>query len=327
MERVLKYVKEYFVFVVVIAMIAVMGAMKPDVFLTPYNFFTILRQVSISGIMVTGLLFVMLAGGIDLSIGAIIAVSSVFTAKLIVDFNMPVVLAGALVMVLCTLIGFAIGFIIVKTKIFPMIGTLALMGILSGLAFIVCRGLPIIGLPKSVLPLGQGFIPGTPIPIPVVILFVVLIAASFILNKTYIGRYFYLVGGNPEAARLSGINTELVQIVSYGISGALCSFGGIIMMSRINSGAPTVGPGMEMDVLTAAVIGGVSLMGGEGKVSKAFGGVLIIGILTNGLTILNVDPYLQKIIIGFVFLVAVCFDGLQKNIFIKGDRKRISAKE
>jgi ribose/xylose/arabinose/galactoside ABC-type transport system permease subunit len=198
-----------------------------------------------------------------------------------------------------------------------MIGTLALMGILSGLAYVACGGLPVIGLPSYVLVLGQGFIPHTPIPIPVVILFAVLIAASFILNNTYIGRNFFLVGGNPEAARLSGINTELIQIVSYGISAALCSFGGIIMMSRINSGAPTVGPGMEMDVLTAAVIGGVSLMGGEGKISKAFGGVLIMGILTNGLTILNVNPYLQKIIIGFVFLIAVSFDGLQKNILNK----------
>ncbi|MDR2457907.1 MAG: ABC transporter permease [Clostridiales Family XIII bacterium] len=321
MERVLRYVKEYFVFIVVIAMVIVLGVLKPDVFLTQYNFFTILRQVSISGIMITGLLFVMLAGGLDLSIGAIIAVSSVFTAKLIVEFNFYPLFAALIVMICCTIVGIIIGFIIVKTKIFPMIGTLALMGILSGFAYVACGGLPIIGLPKSILPLGQGFVPGTPIPIPVVILFFVLILGSFILNKTYVGRYFYLVGGNPEAARLSGINTEFVQIISYGISAFLCSFGGVIMMSRINSGSPTVGPGMEMDVLTAAVIGGVSLMGGEGKVSKAFGGVLIIGILTNGLTILNIDPYTQKIIIGFVFLAAVSFDGLQKNILSKRKMK------
>jgi ribose/xylose/arabinose/galactoside ABC-type transport system permease subunit len=295
--------------------------------MTSYNFFTILRQVSISGIMITGLLFVMLAGGLDLSIGSIIALSSVLTAKLIVSFGLHPALAGALVMLLCVAIGLTVGFIIVKTKIYPMIGTLALMGILSGLAFVVCGGLPIIGLPESILPLGQGFFLGTPIPNPVVILFAVLIVASFILNKTYVGRYFFLVGGNPEAARLSGINTEFVQIISYGICALLCSFGGIIMMSRINSGAPTVGPGMEMDVLTAAVIGGVSLLGGEGKISKAFGGVLIMGILTNGLTILNVDPYIQKIIIGFVFLAAVSFDGLQKNILIKRKVKTVKEKE
>ena len=211
-----------------------------------------------------------------------------------------------------------------------MIGTLAMMGILSGAAYVVSQG-SYLTFPADITVtfLGQGRVgpEGFQIPFAVIILAVILIIAWFILNKTYFGRYFYLVGSNIESARVSGINTRAVQIISYGISALAAGFGGVIYMSRMASGSAQISAdGWEMECLTAAVIGGVSLMGGEGKVSKAFTGVLIMGVLNTSMIMLGIDAYWQKIVTGLVFLAAVCFDGIQKNIAAGAKMKIVAEK-
>ena len=211
-----------------------------------------------------------------------------------------------------TLVGLVTGAIIVKTGIFPMIGTLALQIILQGIAYLVCGGMPVSNLPLNAKMIGQGYI--GPIPIPVIVFIIVIIIAALVLNRTYIGRHFYAIGSNEEAARLSGINTNKLKVATYAIGGFLSGLAGIIMLARISSGQPTAGKNMEMDCLTAAVIGGVSLTGGEGKISTAVCGVLIIGVLTNGMTIMNISEYYQLVIRGCIFLGAVCLDGIQKQI-------------
>jgi ribose/xylose/arabinose/galactoside ABC-type transport system permease subunit len=318
MNIVSKYFKEYAVIIFLIALVALMGILEPHAFLSFANLMNILDQVSVVGILTVGILFVMLAAGIDLSVGGMMAFSGVLVARFVVSAGLPYPAAIALVLVICVGVGMLQGYIIVSTGIFPMIGTLAMMGILSGAAYVVSQG-SYLTFPKGVTVtfLGQGRVgpENFPIPFSVIMLVVVLIVAAFILGKTYFGRYFYLVGSNLEAARVSGINTKAIQIISYGISALLAGFGGIIYMSRMASGSAQISAdGWEMECLTAAVIGGVSLMGGEGKVIKAFAGVLIMGVLTTSMIMLGIDAYWQKIITGIVFLAAVCFDGIQKNI-------------
>lgn len=312
MDKFKNFIKQYFVLVILLFLIILFGALQPESFLTVSNLFTVVRQSSIMGIATIGLLFVMIAGGIDLSLGSVISLQSVLVAVLLTQAQMgliPSYLAGLIV---TTLIGLVTGIIIVKTNIFPMIGTLALQIILQGAAYLICGGMPVSNLPDAAKTVGQGYI--GPIPLPVVLFIAVIAVAAVILNRTYIGRHFYAVGSNEEAARLSGINTAQLKVATYAIGGFLSGLAGIIMLARISSGQPTAGKNMEMDCLTAAVIGGVSLTGGEGRISTAVCGVLIIGVLTNGMTILNISEYYQLIIRGCIFLGAVCLDGIQKQL-------------
>lgn len=312
MKKVMNFAEKYSVIVVLLVLIAIFGIAKPEAFLTSGNFFAILRQVTITGIMTVGLLFVMITGGIDLGVGSMVSFVGILSSFMMVKLGVNPAAAIILTLITATVIGLSFGTIIVKTGIFAMIGTLAASQIIQGIAYLICGGLPISGLPKGVSSIAQGYV-GI-IPAPVIFLVIVILIAAFILNYTYSGRYLYLVGSNKEAARLSGINIDKVQIVSYGICSFLAGVAGIIMLARVNSGQPAVGVGLEMDCLTAAVIGGVSLAGGEGKVSKAIAGILIMGVLVNGMTIMNFGEYHQMVIKGTIFLLAVCFDGLQKVV-------------
>ena len=312
MDKFKNFIKQYFVLVILFFLIVLFGILSPDSFLTVSNMFTIVRQSSIMGIATIGLLFVMIAGGIDLALGSVISLESVLAAVLLTKLGwglLPAYVAGLFV---TTVIGIATGAIIVKTGIFPMIGTLALQIILQGIAYLICGGMPVSNLPVAAKVIGQGYVGA--IPIPVIVFVLVIIIAAVVLNNTYIGRHFYAIGSNEEAARLSGINTVKLKIATYGIGGFLSGLAGLIMLARISSGQPTAGKNMEMDCLTAAVIGGVSLTGGEGRISTAVCGVLIIGVLTNGMTILNISEYYQLVIRGFIFLGAVCLDGIQKQL-------------
>lgn len=312
MDKLKNFIKQYFVLVILIFLILLFGCMSPDSFMTMSNMFTILRQSSIMGIATIGLLFVMIAGGIDLSLGSVISLQSVLTAVLLTKLGMGLLPAYAIGLFVTMIMGVITGMIIVKTGIFPMIGTLALQIILQGVAYLVCGGMPVSGLPAEAKVIGQGYV--GPIPIPVIVFVLVIIIATIVLNRTYIGRHFYAIGSNEEAARLSGIDTAKLKVVTYGIGGFLSGLAGLIMLARISSGQPTAGKNMEMDCLTAAVIGGVSLTGGEGRISTAVCGVLIIGVLTNGMTILNISEYYQLVIRGCIFLGAVCLDGIQKQM-------------
>lgn len=312
MSKVKSFIKQYFVVLILVFIVLLFGILSPNSFFSMSNFMTIIRQSAIMGIATVGLLFVMIAGGIDLSLSSVISLESVLVAVILTQWGWGMVPTYVFGLVITTFIGLVTGFIIVKTGIFPMIGTLALQIILQGVTYLICGGMPVSGLPSVAKVIGQGYVGA--VPVPAIIFAVVIAVAAIVLNRTYVGRHFYAIGSNEEAARLSGINTAKLKVATYAIGGFLSGLAGIIMLARVSSGQPTSGKGMEMDCLTAAVIGGVSLTGGEGRISTAVCGVLIIGVLTNGMTILNISEYHQQVIRGCIFLGAVCLDGIQKQL-------------
>jgi ribose transport system permease protein len=294
--------------------------MAPSIFLTMDNLFNIVRQVSMLAIVATGMTLILLAGGIDLSVGSSIAINGVVVSLMMKNFGVPPVLACSLGIVLATSIGFINGFLVTYTRIAPLISTMAMGKILTGLAYIICGGMPVYGLPASIRFIAQGYIFGI-IPVPVITMLVIVIAGSFLLNKTYPGRYIMALGSNEEATRLSGINVKFYRVLVYTACGFLTGIAGITMLSRISSGQPNAATGFEMDVLTAVVLGGVSVAGGKGSIGGAFIGVLIIGVLSNGLSILGITDYYQQVIKGIVLLIAVVFDALQ---FMRIGKKKLS---
>lgn len=318
MNKVLGFIKKHSVEIVLAIMIAIFGIARPTTFFKMSNFLTILRQSAITGIMSLGMMICMISGGLNLAIGSMVSLVTVISAVLLSSLGLHWAPTFLIAIAASTLIGWLTGVIIVRTKIWPMIGSLAMQTILSGIAYIACGGKPIYGLPDEAKVFGLGKIGGF-LPVPIVILVIVAIIVAIFMNKTYIGRQIYVTGSNEEAARLSGIKTDKIKIMTYVICGLLCGIAGVVMTGRVSSGQPAAGKGMEMTCLTAVVIGGVSMNGGEGKTFKALIGVLIISVLSNGLTIMNVGEYQKMIVEGLIFLFAVCFDSLQK---VMADRKK-----
>jgi ribose transport system permease protein len=310
------FIKKYGVITMLVVLIIVFSVIT-DTFLTVNNFMNIARQVSMLTIVAVGMTIILLAGGIDLSVGAQMAVVGVVVALMIRNLGMNPVIACLLGLILTTAIGFFNGFIITFTKIAPLIATLAMQTILSGMGYIICGGMPVYGLPNSIKVIAQGYVAGI-IPIPVITMLVIVILGAFLLNKTYPGRYIRAIGSNEEATRLSGINVKFYRVLVYTICGFLSGIAGITLLGRVSSGQPSAAKGFEMDVITAVVLGGVSVMGGKGKISGAFIGVLIIGVLNNGMSIRAINDYYQLVIKGVVLLFAVIFDSLQ---FIGTDKK------
>lgn len=301
--------RESAVLIVLIILVIVFSSLAPN-FRTFSNFITILRQISMLGVVSVGMMVVLLSGGIDLSVGAQLSIVGVVTALSVTTWGLPPALSVLIGLLLGGAIGLINGIVITKTKMPPMIATLAMQIMIRGFGFIICGGASVYGLPDSFKLFGQGYF--GPIPVPVVIMAVTLLLCAFVLNRTYIGRYFYAVGSNEEATRLSGLNTKKIRVLSYTICGFLTAIAGIMMMSRVNSGQPKAGDGFEMDVLTACVVGGVSINGGEGKASHVLIGALIIGVLSNGLVIVGVSEYWQQVAKGMVLLFAVGFDSIQR---------------
>lgn len=302
--------KKYGIFAVLLILI-VFFSITSKSFLVPSNLFNVARQISMLGIAAVGMAFVLLIGGIDLSIGSQMTLVNIVAAWMMVNANVNPILASFIALAMSTAIGFVNGWIIANIKMPPLIVTLSTMTIIEGIAYIICKGIPIFGFPKSFAVIGQGYL--GPIPIPVIIMIVVFLIGSFILNKSYFGRYFYAVGGNEEAANLSGIRVKNIKYLVYTLSGLFAGIAGIVMLSRTNSGQALAGKGFEFDVLTAVVLGGVSINGGFGKISNVVAGVLILGVLSNGLVLLNVSQYVQMLTKGLVLILAVAFDCIQKN--------------
>ncbi len=302
--------RESAVVLVLIAIVIIFSCISPQFFKFS-NFLTILRQVAILAIVSVGMTLVLISGGIDLSVGAIISVVSVIISMAAVDGGMPTGVAIILGLILGSLMGLVNGLMITMTGMPPMIGTLATQMAFRGLGYIICDGASIYHLPDAFKIFGQGWL--GPIPVPVIIMVVILVIFSIFLRKTYMGRYFYAVGSNAEATRLCGLDTKKIQILSYVMCGLLSAIGAIIMTSRVNSGQPKAGDGYEMDVLTACVVGGVSISGGEGKIRHIVVGVLIVGVLSNGLTIIGVSEYWQQVAKGLILALAVAFDSVQKK--------------
>jgi ribose/xylose/arabinose/galactoside ABC-type transport system permease subunit len=255
--------------------------------------------------MSVGMTMVLLTGGIDLSVGSIAGVGCVVTASLLLR-GMNVWLVVPAVLGISTVIGLLNSFFINELQIPPLITTLAMMTSIRGVAYLITGGLPIFGFKSDILFLGQGYVGF--IPVPVIVMVIVFIVGIIFVQNTRYGRYMYGVGGNEEATRLSGISVKKIKYVVYSISGLLAGLAGMVMLARINSGTPKMGQGYEMDVITAVVLGGVSISGGEGKLGFVVVGVLIMGVLTNGLILLNVQEYVQWVIKGLALISAVGLD-------------------
>lgn len=294
---------------IVLLLLMVFFSIASEHFLNSKNLLNVARQVSMMGIAAVGFSFVLLLGGIDLSIGSVVTLVNIVAAWLMVNAEWNPILAAGTALAISAFIGFANGWIIANLQMPSIIVTLAMMIIIEGVAYLICKGLSIFGFPESFAVLGQGYV--SIIPIPVIIMVIAMGLGGFILNYTFFGRYFYAVGGNEEAAKLSGINVKRVKYLVYTLSGVFAGVAGLVILSRTNSGQVLSGKGFEFDVLTACVLGGVSVAGGVGKISNVLAGVLILGVLSNGLVLLDVSQFVQMVIKGSVLMLAVAADCLQ----------------
>jgi ribose transport system permease protein len=276
-----------------------------------------MRQVSFTGITAVGAAMVLLIGGIDLSIGSVLAFTGVIAAKAIIEAGMPPLVGLFAGIGAGMLVGLINGLIVTRLHIPALITTLGTLTIVRGVSFTLTSGLPVFGFPKEpflgfekgVQAVGKGYIGG--IPVPVIIMIIVFILGFIFLYRTYFGRYIYAIGGNAETARLSGIKVERMQLLVYALAGLLTGVAGMIVMGRVNSGQPSIGVGFELEVITAVVLGGVSIAGGSGSLLGVILGVFIMGVLSNGLIILNVSEYNQMVVRGLVLLIAVGIDQLR----------------
>jgi len=300
--------RQYTIFGILIVLIIVLGILSPN-FLTMSNMITIARQISMTAIMGVGLSIVLISHNFDISIGSIMSFTTVFCALLIVQKGFSPIPAILISMTVCVGFGLINGIVVAKAGVPALIVTLAMQQIVQGIAYILCKGLPIYGLPPGLKQISQGHV--SIIPIPVIIMIVILALGSLFLRKTYLGRYVYAVGSNADAAKLSGINVNGIRIGAFALNAFLACIAGVIMLGRVNSGQPTVGSGYDMDVLAGVVLGGISLNGGKGTIMGAFAGILIIGVLSNGLVILGIDEFVQLLVKGLVLLIAVIVDGIQ----------------
>ncbi len=277
-------------------------------FLSTTNLINVARQISLLGIVSVSMTIVILSGGIDLSVGSVLGMSATLAAFSMIKLGFGFLPSVLIALGVSAIVGLINGLLITKVNIPPLITTLATMTGVRGVCYIITKGVPIYGFKKGFSVLGQGYI--GPVPIPVVLMVAFFIVGYLVLNKMAFGRHIYGIGGNEEAAVLSGINVDGKKLTVYVISGLVAGFAGIVLLSRIMTGAPTLGTGFELEVITAVVLGGVSISGGEGNLRGVIFGVLIMGALSNGLIILAVDEYYQWVIRCVVLLLAV---GLDKN--------------
>lgn len=317
MKKAADIAKDRAIYVVLLVMIIVFTIANKN-FLTMGNILNVAKQVSIYGIASVGMTYVILLGGIDLSIGSIISFINIVTAYFMVNMGMNPWLAVVISLTICTILGFANGWIIAEIKMPPLIVTFASQTILAGFAYIICNGRPISRFDEAFLWIGQGYV--GPIPAPIIFMVIAFAIGAFILVKTYFGRYFYALGGNEEAAELSGIRVKRVKYLVYALSGLFAGIAGIVMLSRANTAQPNAGLGYEFDVITCVVLGGVSVNGGSGKISNVIAGVLIIGVLANGMILMNVSSYMQMVVKGLILLIAVGFDCIQQANLLKAKK-------
>ena len=309
-------------------LLTVLNAATHGDFLRPGNMINVLRQIAVNAILATGQTFVIITAGIDLSVGSLIALTGVLMAG--VMFGHPDVAVGFALALLVGigaggLAGLVNGLPVVRFGLPPFITTLAMLEIARGLAFLYTKGQPIEIDNPAFNFIGGGFvfpglgrllnIPG--VPMPVIVMLIVVLAGSFLLTQTRFGRYVYAIGGNEEAARLSGVNVFGVKLMVYVISGALAGLASLLLAARLNSGIPQSGQGYELQSIAAVVVGGTSLMGGRGSIGGTFVGALLIGVLYNIMNLLNVQSYAQEVVLGAVILIAVLLDQLRKQYLVK----------
>lgn len=278
-------------------------------FLSVTNILNVFTQVSVNAIIAVGMCFVILTGGIDLSVGSTLAITGAIAATM-AQKNVNAVVVLIAVLIIGGLIGWFNGVIVAKGKIQAFIVTLATMTVFRGITYVYTDGTPISGLGSGFTVIGNGKLAG--VPLPVIIILIVVLIAWYVLSQTRYGRYVYAVGGNEDSARLSGINTDKIKSLVYVLCGVTAALSGVVVTSRIGSASPNAGTGFELDAIAAVVLGGTSLSGGEGSVVGTIIGAMIIGVLNNGLNLMNVSPFYQLIVKGFVILLAVMLDKKNK---------------
>ena len=308
-NKVLNFAKTNAIWIVFIVEVIFFAIASKGTFTSKSNIVNILRQVSYYGIASVGMTFVILIGGIDLSIGSIITLVNMVCAYMMVNMGINMWIAILVSLIISVIIGFLIGVMVANIGMPALIATFASQTVFEGLAYIITNGRPISGFTKT-YPTMNLFARWTVLGIPVCALIMVacFLIGSFILNKTYFGRYFYAIGGNEEASTLSGIMVNKMKHLIYALSGFFAGLAGIVLLSRSGSAQTTVGKGLEFDVITCVVLGGVSVSGGIGRISGVVAGVLIIGSLTNGMILMNVSEYTQMVVKGLVLAVAVGLD-------------------
>jgi len=302
--------RESAMFAVLLLIFAVMSIVKTDTFFTMENLFNITKQISIITIVAVGQTFVMITGGIDLSVGYSLSLAGIMMAKFM-SLGVNPVLAIMLGILTGIVIGFLNGFLITSLKLPPFIVTLGTANIARGFTYIVTKGFPISTDSQFVLDLGNGY--WGPIPIMTVIMIVIVIVASYALRKNAFGLRVLSIGGNETAALLSGINVRKYKVIVYTIAGVLCGIAGIIMAGRLNGGNPNAGLGTDMDTIAASIVGGTSLAGGEGTVVGTLFGALLLGVIKNALVLLNVNMYWQTVVVGVVIISVCALDRLAQS--------------
>lgn len=280
-------------------------------FLTPSNVFNILRQNASNLFLATGMTMVIILGGIELSVGSVIALSGCVAAGCVVNLGLPEAVGFLAAIGVGALVGMFNGLVICKTDIPPFIVTLASMNIAKGIALVYTQGAPIRCMTDAFKFPGAGYV--GPVPTPVILMAIVFVLAALIINRTQLGRHIYAVGGNAQAAKFSGINVSKVKFIVYTYTGIMSGLAGVVVASRLYSGQPTAGDGAEMDAIAAVVVGGTSMSGGSGRIGGTLIGVLIIGVLNNGLNLMGVDSNWQYIVKGLVILLAVYVDFIRNK--------------
>ena len=307
-------VQQFLAFGSLVILVVFFSIASPN-FLQWSNFIGILLSTAVIGILALGATFVIITGGIDLSVGTVMTLSSVLTGLIVVSADLPIVLGVIGGIATGALCGMLCGVAITKLQIPPFIATLAMMMIAKGLALVLSDATPIYftDYPTfSKIALGN-IIPGVDIPNAVILFFILGIIAAVILSKTILGRFNFAIGSNEEATKLSGINVDRWKIAIYGLAGTFTGIAGVIMASRLNSAQPALGQGYELEAIAAVVIGGTSLSGGKGTIVGTIIGALIMSVLTNGLRVLSIPQEWQTVVVGIVIIFAVFMDILRRR--------------
>ncbi len=307
---------------ILVGLVILFAIISPN-FLTSRNLIILIRQVSFAAISAVGVGFVMISGGIDLSIGSQIVMTNVVLSIMMAYWNVPMGIAIPLTLLLGTTLGLINGFLSVTLNVHSLIITLGTASIYKGLGYIFAQSRNIMGFPDAFRWFGQGYI--GPIPVPIIIMIIIALIGSFILTKTYFGRYIFALGGNEEAARLAGVNIKRMKVLLFTICGFVSGITSVLLLSRVFAGQVFTGQGVEFDALTAALLGGFSFKGGEGTIFGLMTGILIIGVLNNAMQLATFPDFSQNVVKGAVLLAAVAFDVYQKNVKSKATVKSVEA--
>jgi ribose/xylose/arabinose/galactoside ABC-type transport system permease subunit len=307
---------------ILIGLVILFSIISPN-FLTQRNIIILIRQVSFAAISAVGVGFVMISGGIDLSIGSQIVMTNVVLAIMMAYWKLPISVAIPLTLLLATALGTINGLLSITLNVHPLIITLGTASIYKGLGYIFAESRNIMGFPDDFRWFGQGFI--GPIPVPIVVMIIVALIGAFVLNKTYFGRFVFALGGNEEAARLAGVNVKRMKVILFTICGFVSGITSVLLLSRVFAGQVFTGQGVEFDALTAALLGGFSFKGGEGTIFGLMTGILIIGVLNNAMQLASFPDFSQNVVKGAVLLAAVAFDVYQKSAKAKETVAKVAA--